>query len=74
MLRGFINIFTIFIMPPQDTRYSSDRRLFAEALCKHRQRYIAKAGMAPLAVVEYFHVLSDRGFSLRAGCFPPLTG
>src|SRR5476649_1603239 len=54
-----------------DTSVSSSQRLFSEILSERRRRYIAKARMAPLAVVEDFDVLLDGRF--RVGpCGVPL--
>ena len=54
-----------------DTSVSSSQRLFSEILSERRRRYIAKARMAPLAVVEDFDVLLNGRF--RVGpCGVPL--
>src|SRR6266571_6865945 len=53
-----------------DTSVSSSQRLFAELLSERCWRYVAKARVAPLAVVEDFDVLVDRCFRIGPCCIP----
>jgi hypothetical protein len=47
--------------------------LFTEFLCEHDQCHIAKARVAPLAIVKDFNIFPDRRFRLGSGDIPVMV-